>query len=533
MAIQSCSSGHLVDGWDCENGRGWPADRSAVPGDSHNVLTRRDGVTAGQLDGARRHRRRCHHKGDQSGVAGIQRLGEHRDPGKAATTGCDTCGVAFDLARAPARSGWTAGTCRAVTVASIVVELDRDAPALVREYLLLGLRFDRIESGYVDAFTGDPALRAAVANEPSPDPAELTRQAHRLIAALPGGLDDARADYLRAHLRALACAGRKFDGESVGFVDEVRDYFDVDIAKGDIDSYRQAHARLDRALGGSGPLADRMAAYRRAEEIPPERLEACIRAFSSALRDRVRIDYPLPDAETITYQVVTDQPWSGFNYYLGNYRSTVAVNADLKQLMSNLPRLVAHESYPGHHTEHCRKEAGLVVARGQAEQTIFLVNTPQCLMAEGLADLALYATIGSAWGGWAGEIYADLGLRFDGELAEEISAASAALADVRQDAALMLHDEHRDVDEVAAFLRRWLLVDDTRSRQMLRFLASPLWRAYTSTYVEGYRLLRAWLDDPSRAGGTPTPSGVSRAERFTRLLDEPLIPSALRAELGG
>ena len=106
-----------------------------------------------------------------------------------------------------------------------------------------------------------------------------------------------------------------------------------------------------------------MQAYRAAEEIPPERLEECIHAFSSALRDRVRAEFPLPDSETIIYEVVTDKPWSGFNYYLGDYRSTVAVNADLKQQMSNLPRLVAHESYPGHHTEHCRKEAGLV---GQA-----------------------------------------------------------------------------------------------------------------------------------------------------------------------
>ena len=48
---------------------------------------------------------------------------------------------------------------------------------------------------------------------------------------------------------------------------------------------------------------------------------------------------------------------------------------------------------------------------------IFLVNTPQCLMAEGLADLALYAAIGPGWGGWAAEIYADLGLRFDGDRA--------------------------------------------------------------------------------------------------------------------
>ncbi len=396
--------------------------------------------------------------------------------------------------------------------------------ALIREYLMLGLRFDRIEEGYVDSFTGDPALRRAVADEPAPDPAELTRQAHRLLDALPSvprseGFGDVRAAFIAAHLRALACAGRKFAGEDVGFVDEVREYFDVTIAKGDEDRYREAHRQLAAVLPGTGALADRMEVDRVADEIPPERLAECIEAFSSALRDKVRAEYPLPDRETIKYEIVTDKPWSGFNYYEGDYISTVAVNADLEQQMSNLPRLVAHESYPGHHTEHCRKEERLVAGQDQQEHTLFLVNTPQCLMAEGLADLALYAVVGETWGAWAQEIYADLGLRFDGAHAQAVSVARATLADVRQDAALMLHDEHRDVDDVIAFLRRWLMVDDARARQMLRFLSSPLWRAYTSTYVEGYRLLRGWLDD--------RPADQSLTARFGRLLDEPLIPSTL------
>ncbi|MDT5280952.1 MAG: hypothetical protein QOJ20_2147, partial [Mycobacterium sp.] len=171
-----------------------------------------------------------------------------------------------------------------------------DAATLIREYLLLGLRFDRIEDGYVDSFTGDPALRQQVQNEPAPDPADLAHQAERLAAEVPhaDGLDRARADYVTAHLRALACAGRKFAGQDVGFVDEVEAYFDVHIAKGDPDQYLQAHRKLDVALGGSGPLAERMAAYRAGDEIPPERLEEAIHAFSSALRDRVRAEYPLP-----------------------------------------------------------------------------------------------------------------------------------------------------------------------------------------------------------------------------------------------
>lgn len=104
---------------------------------------------------------------------------------------------------------------------------------LIREYLELGLRFDRIEEGYVDSFTGDPALRRKVAAEPTPDPAALARRAERLRADVrqvphTGGFSEQRADFIAAHLRALACAARRFAGEDVGFVAEVRAYFDVD-----------------------------------------------------------------------------------------------------------------------------------------------------------------------------------------------------------------------------------------------------------------------------------------------------------------
>ncbi|MEU7764397.1 DUF885 domain-containing protein [Nocardia sp. NPDC049190] len=396
-----------------------------------------------------------------------------------------------------------------------------EAHPLVTEYLLLGLAFDRLEEGFVDAYTGDPALRRAVQNAPAPQARELARRAVELRAGVSeAGLSDERAEFLDAHLRALECSGRKFAGDEIGFVDEVRAYFDVDIAPGDVEVYHDAHRRMDEVLAGKGSLAERMAAHRKADEIPPERLSACVEAFSGALRELVRARYPLPDHEHVTYEVVGDKPWSGFNYYLGNYHSRVAINSDLTQHMAHLPHLIAHESYPGHHTEHCRKEAGLVAA-GQAEQTLFLVNTPQCLMAEGLADLALRSLVGSGWGAWAQEIYADLGLRFDGDRAERLANASAQLLGVRQDAALLLHDRRRSQDEVTKFLQTWSLVSPDRARQSLRFLSSPLWRAYISTYVEGYRLLGGWLDRALDAH--------DRADRFRRLLDEPLTPRAVRA----
>ncbi|MEU0543367.1 DUF885 domain-containing protein [Nocardia sp. NPDC005978] len=394
------------------------------------------------------------------------------------------------------------------------------AHPLVTEYLRLGLAFDRLEEGFVDAFTGDPALRRASENAPAPQPRDLAHRAASLLKELPAaGLSAERTEFLEVHLRALECSARKFAGDDITFIDEVHAYFDVEIAPGSEDDYRDAHRQLDEVLPGDGPLLDRITAHRRADEIPPERLRECVDAFSGALRELVRERYPLPDNERVEYEVVGDKPWSGFNYYLGDYQSRVAINSDLKQHMSQLGHLIAHESYPGHHTEHCRKEAGLVAA-GQDEQTLFVVNTPQCLMAEGLADLALKSIVGPGWGRWAQEIYADLGLRFDGERAERVSTASAKLLGVRQDAALLLHDRGRDADEVAGFLERWSLVTPERARQSLRFLSSPLWRAYISTYVEGYRLLGGWLDAAAAAD--------ERSERFRRLLDEPLTPGAIR-----
>ena len=392
------------------------------------------------------------------------------------------------------------------------------------EYVRLGLRFDRLESGFVDAYTGDPRVRAEVAAEPAPTPQDLRDQARGLLRELDAAeLPDDRIDYLRGQLTGLECTARKMSGEPVGFVDEVAGYFQVDVVLGDPAAYAAAHAELEALLPGDGTLAERYAAHRRREECPPDRLETAVHALSSALRDRVRGHYGLPEVETVKYEVVTDQPWSGFNYYEGDYRSRVAINADLPHRLSHLPHLVAHEAYPGHHTEHCRKERGLVERAGRTEHTVFLVNTPECLMAEGLADLGVQASIGEGWGPWAAEILGDLGLRFDGHLAERVAAAVAPLNRVRQDAAVLLHDRGADTDEVVAYLQRWSLVSAERAAQQIRFLTHPLWRAYISTYVEGFDLLSAWL--------AARPAGQPVADRFVRLLDEPLTPRAVTAEL--
>src|SRR4051812_32683460 len=115
------------------------------------------------------------------------------------------------------------------------------------EYVRLGLRFDRLEEGFVDAYTGDPRLRAQVADEPAPTPRQLRDQARALLQELDSaGLPADRAGFLRGQLAALECSARKLGGEPVGFVEEVRAYFQVDAPLGDEQEYAAAHAELDR-----------------------------------------------------------------------------------------------------------------------------------------------------------------------------------------------------------------------------------------------------------------------------------------------
>jgi hypothetical protein len=305
-------------------------------------------------------------------------------------------------------------------------------------------------------------------------------------------------------------------------VQQVEDCFQVRPRPGDDPVYALAHAELDLLLPGDGPLLERYTTYRQAQAVPVDRLADAVREVSGLLRERTRRAFPLPLEERVEYRIVTGRPWSAFNSHVAGFVSRVAVNADLPVGLGALPALVAHEAYPGHHTERCRKSVRL---QGLPERQLWLLGTPENLVAEGVADLALTGLGLEGWGPLLTELYADLGLPYDGELGEQIARAAAPLARVRQDAALLLHDRGGSLDDAAAYLTRWALLSPDRVQQTLAFLTDPLWRAYICTYVEGEALVAAWL--------AARPPRQPVTGRFVRLLDEPWTPAALRAELPG
>jgi hypothetical protein len=393
-------------------------------------------------------------------------------------------------------------------------------PGLPAAYVALCLRLRRLVPDLVDPVAVDPGVRRAVAAEPAPTAAALVREAGRLAAARPdAGLDAARAQVLAAGVRAVEWRARRLAGQRVSFAAEVRACLDVTASPGESDRYRSAHRVLEALLPGPGPLAERMAAHRRRDAVAGPRLVEAARALSDALRARVAEPYGLPPGESVEFRSAENAPWSALHTYRGGHRSVVRLDTSASAGAGRLPRLVAHETYPGHHVECCRAERA--VARGRVELGVTVLGTPQTVLSEGLAECALDVGVGPGWGPWSAAVLADAGVVTDGALAERLDGVRAVLRRARLDAALLLHGAGRPTDDGAtaarAHLRRWLLLDDERAGRVVDALARPLWRTQVVAAVEGTQLVRQWL---SRAAD---PRGAHRA-----LLDAPCPPAALR-----
>ena len=395
--------------------------------------------------------------------------------------------------------------------------LDADCD-LVTRYLELGLALGRHVDGLVDAYTGPPALAAAAAAGPAAPPSQLAGAGRRLLADIDvdTALEPARRHWLAAQVRGLRTTAARLAGEPIGYVEEVEACYGVRPRPVAEDLLAGSHRRLDAVLPGSGAVAERYAAWREAQAVPVEKLEAAIASLLDDLRERTVRRFGLPDGESVDIELVTDAPWAGFNYYLGGLRSRVAVNVDLPVLSPTLAHLVAHEAYPGHHTEHCRKEVGLVRRRGWLEETIFLVGTPQCLLAEGLADLGLEVVVSADPEVVATMVASHLhplGICFDTEVVAAVAGAAEGLQQVRGNVALLLHDGGASADEAVAYAERWALLPRRRAEKLVAFLTDPTWRAYITCYVEGLPLCRRFV------AGDPA--------RFERLLTDQLTPDQL------
>jgi hypothetical protein len=290
---------------------------------------------------------------------------------------------------------------------------------------------------------------------------------------------------------------------------------------------------LDARLPGVGAVNDRLAAWDRGLEVAVDRLPAVVDWLVERFRQRAAGLFGLPEGEDLRVSLVIDQPWSGYNWFDGGKHSRVDLNTDLPIRAPDLVVTVAHETYPGHHLEHAWKEADLVDRDARLEASILLINTPECPISEGLADLGTeFASPLEERADLLVELFERAGMavaddpvraRETAELTVAISRPRATMAAIRGNAAFLRHADGRSHDEVLRYLEELGGYAPEVAAKRLEFIEHPLWRTYVFVYTEGEALLRRWME------AVPA---TERVARFGRLLHEQVTPGRLLADLG-
>jgi hypothetical protein len=404
---------------------------------------------------------------------------------------------------------------------------------IAHDYLLLALRLDQHLPGLVDGYFGPASLKAQVDMEQLRPPARLRDDAASLRRVVLDGVpqDDRRA-WLAAQLVALETQAAALAGESLPYVALVARCFDRPIERRDDGTFDRAAAVLDTLVPGSDPLADRLAAWDARLTIGPDRLPAIVDWLVDRFRARARTSFGLPPGEAVDVSLVHDQPWSGYAWFAGGGRSRVDLNLDLPIRAADLVHTIAHETYPGHHLEHAWKEAALVEGAGRLECSILLINAPECLVSEGLAEVGHdFAAPPDEDADLLAEVYERAGITIasDSRALRETAATDAAiraprraLGAARSNAALLRHADGSSADETLAYLRRVGRMPGDRAAKALEFIDHPLWRSYVFVHDAGRKLLERWLESAPPGG---------RVERFGRLLREQLTPAGIAAEI--
>jgi hypothetical protein len=411
---------------------------------------------------------------------------------------------------------------------------------IAERYVKLVLALGQHDADYVDAFYGPPEWKAEAERQKMPL-TEIGAAADRLTADIPT-LSDAdrgdelvvlRRDYLQRQLEALRARVRMLEGTlrpgsgqaKLTFDEESQALYDA-AAPVHPESYFEATLKeIDQALPGQGPLVDRWDAFRQKFVVPADRLGRVFDRAIADCRSRTLPHVQLPANETFTVEYVTNKPWSGYNWYQGNYRSLIQVNTDLPIYIDRAIDLACHEGYPGHHVYNALLEKHLVRDRGWVEFSVYALFSPQSLIAEGTANYGIEVAFPG-----------DERLAFERDvlfpLAGLDSSQAAAYAKVRalvdrlayagNEAARKYLNGEMTRTQTVEWLTRYAMMPAASAEQRTRFFDT--YRSYVINYNLGKDLVKQYVE--SRGGAASDPA--RRWPEFVRLLASPRLPSALR-----
>jgi hypothetical protein len=394
-------------------------------------------------------------------------------------------------------------------------------------YVRLTLEAGTHEAEYVDAYYGPPALQAAATANPR-SLAQLIAAARVLTAAIDGTLpsikvksDRRRAIALRGMLIAADTRLQMLQGRTFAFNDEARGQFATVPDLKPLAHYDAILASLETLIPGNGPLAARVDAFNERYVIPKDRLQPVFDAAISECKRRTAQFINLPAGETFVMEFVTGKPWSGYNYYKGNYKSLIQINTDLPIRISRAVDLGCHEGYPGHHVLNLMVEEQMARKKGWKEYEVNPLYSPTSVLSEGSANYGIVLAFPAAER-LAFErdiLYPMAGL--DPNSAEafwKMQQMTEALSGARLTIAKMYLDGAVTRAQALELTQKYLLLSPARAEQSVKF--TDHYRSYVINYGWGKDLVRAYIER-----GNPDPT--ERWRRMEKILSEPTVPADL------
>ena len=412
---------------------------------------------------------------------------------------------------------------------SQAVESQAVIDEVAESYVKLVLAVGEHDVDYVDAYYGPQEWRDEVTAEELGLPAIAARAGtliDRLRAVDPPGqeLEHLRYSYLATQLGSLAARVAMLGGRTMTFDEESQALYDAVAPTNPGEYYLSIQEELDDLLPPGGSIAERFRWFQSGYVIPPDRLDAVFTRAIEECRERTLRRVDLPDGENFVLEYVTDQSWSGYNWYRGEYQSLIQVNIDFPSSIDRAVDLACHEGYPGHHTYNVLLEQNLVNGRGWPEFSVYALFSPQSLIAEGSANFG----IEMAFPG-------DERLAFERDVLFPLAgldpATAASYYQVQElmarmnyagnEAARLYIDGDVDADGAVAWLVRYAMYSPGGARQRLRFVDQ--YRSYVINYNLGLDLVRDFVDGD---GADPGPD--ARWDRFLGLLTSPRLPADLK-----
>ncbi|UCG03396.1 MAG: hypothetical protein JSW11_05270 [Candidatus Heimdallarchaeota archaeon] len=391
-----------------------------------------------------------------------------------------------------------------------------------REYLLLGLRINKHLDGFVDSYYGPEELSSVIQQEEKKSPQNLLEGVNKLIKTLPEqGFDEKRQVFISKMLFAMRTTIEILSGEEFPYLEKVQRLFDIKPQKINDSLFIEAVEQLDELYGGKGSLIERIEAERKLKTISIENAETVMLKALSITREKTSTTFSelLPINERVEVKIVTNEPWSAYNWYLGKYKSRIDVNTDLPLEWDQILGFAAHEGYPGHHTEHSVKEKLLYADKNRFEHAILLILTPEAVISEGIANTGLDVIFPNEQRRMEIEIenFRPNPSNTTLEVLVKRVKCMNELFKLSGNLAIYAHVDGWTDDEIFDYCSRELNIPYTKERlhQWMKFIRNPLWAPYIFTYSYGEALIRR------KFGEKPSPRD------FSQLLTQPILPSDL------